>query len=546
MSPVEVAYQEELKNSGLAIPLAVHPAFKASLDRTLDLLERAPDPVVARAVKLGRFETDEGDVLLVPNDEDLLRRLRLEAGRIAGNDREDLTLRVRAQDLLGIINRATTTAPKVDSEARRLPTAPPRPPARDPKVTEEEVETADVGAPKMHRRLILTHHKTGEVYPPGHKREGREIVKIFPRFVSSGDEPWRPGDDSWPLTVAYGLGVDSTAILVGLAQLWRETKDPKWRPEAITFADTGGEKRSTYEYLAHMDDYLERHGFPRVTVVATAQGFSNPKWGSYRTLEQKCLVNHTLPTIAFGFRKAECSITWKQVPQQDFFSERYDMDVFRRKGGPRIIRAVGYDETETERACGKGGQSTYRAHDEASKFGDVYEFWYPLIEWGWSRARCIAEIRAELGSEPPKSSCTFCPAMKPWEILSLDADSLERAIFMEQVAKLGRRPLTQQGLNPAWSWTALALVDEENLPGRGDVIETARRMGPRISRDRVDELIRLAKKWVRSSPRKPYTRDVSEHPVTGEVAAFSDILGFRDTPRMDMDKANDESGDESE
>ena len=50
--------------------------------------------------------------------------------------------------------------------------------------------------------------------------------------------------------------------------------------------------------------------------------------------------------------------------------------------------------------------------------------------------------------------------MKAWEVLELDQEDLERAIFMEQVAKLGRRPLTQAGLNPAWSWTALAVGDE--------------------------------------------------------------------------------------
>ena len=52
----------------------------------------------------------------------------------------------------------------------------------------------------------------------------------------------RPFPDS-PLVVAYGLGVDSTAMLIEFA-------DRAIRPDLILFADTGGEKPETYQYLA--------------------------------------------------------------------------------------------------------------------------------------------------------------------------------------------------------------------------------------------------------------------------------------------------------
>ncbi len=47
----------------------------------------------------------------------------------------------------------------------------------------------------------------------------------------------RPYPDC-PLVVAYGLGVDSTAMLVEFARL-------RIRPELILFADTGGDKPET-------------------------------------------------------------------------------------------------------------------------------------------------------------------------------------------------------------------------------------------------------------------------------------------------------------
>lgn len=55
-----------------------------------------------------------------------------------------------------------------------------------------------------------------------------------------------------PLVVSYGMGVDSTALLVGLAARGI-------RPDAILFADTGAERPETYAYLAPFNRWLEEH-----------------------------------------------------------------------------------------------------------------------------------------------------------------------------------------------------------------------------------------------------------------------------------------------
>src|ERR1043165_6777789 len=60
------------------------------------------------------------------------------------------------------------------------------------------------------------------------------------------------------LVVAYGAGVDSTAMLIGLRQ--RDV-----RPDAILFGDTGGEKEETYAFLPVMDGWLRDQDFPTVT-----------------------------------------------------------------------------------------------------------------------------------------------------------------------------------------------------------------------------------------------------------------------------------------
>jgi len=67
-----------------------------------------------------------------------------------------------------------------------------------------------------------------------------------------------------PVVVAYGMGVDSTAMLVG----WHARGLP--RPDAILFADTGSEKPETYAYLDVINAWLRSIGYPEVTVVKNA------------------------------------------------------------------------------------------------------------------------------------------------------------------------------------------------------------------------------------------------------------------------------------
>ncbi|MBW4025517.1 MAG: hypothetical protein HIU92_20750 [Proteobacteria bacterium] len=52
-----------------------------------------------------------------------------------------------------------------------------------------------------------------------------------------------------PIIVAYGMGVDSTAMLIGL-------RDRKVRIGLILFADTGSEKPETMAYLPVIQAWL--------------------------------------------------------------------------------------------------------------------------------------------------------------------------------------------------------------------------------------------------------------------------------------------------
>ena len=82
------------------------------------------------------------------------------------------------------------------------------------------------------------------------------------------------------------------------------------------------------------------------------------------------------------------------------------------------------------------------------------EYIYPLIEkWGWSRDKCMWEIKAAGLPLPGKSSCFFCPSMTQQEILYLKKyypDLFQRAVALEENAMPYLK--TVKGLGRNYSW----------------------------------------------------------------------------------------------
>ena len=223
-----------------------------------------------------------------------------------------------------------------------------------------------------------------------------------------------------PLVVSYGMGVDSTAMLVGMSRLGI-------RPDLILFADTMAEKGETYAYLATMNAWCDKVGFPRVQVVTyTVKDFKN--WPPYFGLEENCLTNGTLPSEAFGF--GSCSEKWKQQPQNRHTKEWAPAIECWARGG-KVRKAIGYDASpaDEKRAC--AAKRTFKVNGD----DPLYEYWYPLQEWGWNRLRCIQEIAKEGLPVPLKSSCFMCPNMKKDEVLALPREKLQRLVILEARAK---------------------------------------------------------------------------------------------------------------
>ena len=110
-----------------------------------------------------------------------------------------------------------------------------------------------------------------------------------------------PARNEVPICLCCGVGVDSVAMLVGLHQRGI-------RPDLISFADTGGEKPATYEYIPTLQQWLADVDFPPMLIVRLT-----PPIATYDSLYGNCIDNETLPSIAFG--RKSCSLKWKKTPQ---------------------------------------------------------------------------------------------------------------------------------------------------------------------------------------------------------------------------------------
>ena len=284
--------------------------------------------------------------------------------------------------------------------------------------------------------------------------------------------------EEMPQFVAYGGGVNSTAMIVLLKKLGI-------RPDVILFADTGGEQQATYDYLDIFNSWLKTNNMPEITVVRKAtnnvgdrktlreakrtfkkllflrcrniEAYTYAIWhlyiysSQYSTLEEQCLVTNTLPSKAYG--KSSCSAIWKIEPQELYIKEWLSN---HGNGESKIRRFIGYHADETSRLFDK------TTRQPILQIGNYHNS-YPLVENGINQARCIALILSENLPIPPKSACFFCPSRKPTEVKKLPDELLERGKLIESVAMAGvhrREAGSTKGLGRKFAWNDLNEVTE--------------------------------------------------------------------------------------
>lgn len=251
------------------------------------------------------------------------------------------------------------------------------------------------------------------------------------------------------IIVSYGMGVDSTAMLVGM---WQRGI----RPDFILFADTGSEKPETYAYLPIINAWLERVGFPLVTVVKNAR----PKTGD-KSLGDACMRNRVLPALAFG--QHQCSLVWKRDPQISFLKKQ--PAVRASIASAVIASAIDAEPMALPTICigyNAGPRDSARRYSAQGKDTPGFANRFPCVEFGWDRERETQEILAAGLPLPVKSSCFFCPAMKKSEVLELaekHPELAERGVEMERLAR-ERGLRSCKGLGRSFGWTELLAKKE--------------------------------------------------------------------------------------
>lgn len=229
--------------------------------------------------------------------------------------------------------------------------------------------------------------------------------------------------------VSWGGGTNSTAMIIGL----HRRNIPI---DIILFADTGGEHPHTYEFIGVFNHWLAAHGLPGITRL---EYFDRNK--NRLTLEDECLRSVTLPAIAYGYKR--CSLKHKIGIADKFCNNNALCREIWKQGG-KVNKFIGFDAGERRRV------EHAAPIDAADK---KYAKHYPLMEWGWTREKCVEVIEAEGLPKPGKSSCFFCPSMKKAEIQALYLnypDLFKRAVTLERNAAPNLK--TVKGLGRRWSW----------------------------------------------------------------------------------------------
>ncbi|QAY80181.1 hypothetical protein [Sphingosinicella sp. BN140058] len=255
----------------------------------------------------------------------------------------------------------------------------------------------------------------------------------------------------------------------------------------ILFANTGGEKPPTIAYLETFSDWLEQHGYPRVTEVRYKGNH-----GRYSTLQGACEANAVLPSLAYGGKS--CSLKFKAEIQELFLQGRsrgpnkapgFEPALEAWKNGLKVVRAIGYDAGVKD------------ARREGKSEDDRYVYVYPLREFGMDRLACMESILAEKLPLPIKSSCYFCPASKQGELIWLHAHYPElfmHALLLEEIAR--PRLTTIEGLwrkstkTRPGSWVTWALQEKLASREANGTLKLIPHQGP-LPPNPDDEILRL-------------------------------------------------------
>jgi hypothetical protein len=214
---------------------------------------------------------------------------------------------------------------------------------------------------------------------------------------------------STPVVLSFGMGTDSTAILLR----WLEepsSRDFDLADLTVITAMVGDEYESTRELLeAHILPRLRQHNVRFVQVArANAKGELVVLEDSTQTTElhfrgayklsQEMPAGGTIPASG-GCR--QCSLKAK--------GEVLDRWMLSEYGDTEFRHVIGFESEETRRAVRDAKITRCQLMATKAKRTPNRLPEYPLIDWDWNRTACEDYIESLTGSRWLKSACTYCP-----------------------------------------------------------------------------------------------------------------------------------------
>ena len=220
--------------------------------------------------------------------------------------------------------------------------------------------------------------------------------------------------------LGYGMGVDSTAILV------RWLEDPSSRnfplnDLTVVTAQTGNEFPDTGDMVTtHILPLLRKHhvryvqlarsGLLQEAGVTLLDDSTSPTMcyvGGDYALAQEWLHGGTIQTSGL---QRKCSQKFKGWVIDSWLDHELDEE------GEAFRHAIGFNSEELRRV----------EKDQAYGSAEGRQPFYPLVDWDWDRQKCLDYIQVQLGVEWQKSCCVFCP---------FAGQGMERASMIERHKK---------------------------------------------------------------------------------------------------------------
>ena len=224
-----------------------------------------------------------------------------------------------------------------------------------------------------------------------------------------------------PHVLNYGMGVDSTAILLRWLNMTDQERGFPLKNLIVLTAQTGDEFESTKALVeTHIFPLLRKHRIRFVEVAKhgasqkdgytvlqdTQQPYELHIEGDYK-LSTRMHERGTIPALSGAHL---CAIKWKGFVIDSWLHDH----LFGQAFGPYL----GYSAEETKRA---------EKCEEYKPLGQGYRF--PLIEWNWTRTDCLDYICKVTGMIWKKSCCKFCPYISKASAVERYQEEPEAAAF---------------------------------------------------------------------------------------------------------------------